>query len=284
MIVAESAAEVRAQIRAWKQAGLSVGLVPTMGYLHEGHASLVEKSRSLCDRTVVSVFVNPTQFGPGEDLESYPRDFAHDCALLEERGCDMVFHPDASALNPPDFATYVEICSDMPKQLCGKTRPTHFRGVCTVVTKLFNIVTPDMAFFGQKDAQQLAIIRRMVRDLSMNVEIVACPIVREADGLARSSRNSYLNAQERAAATVLSRSVAVGRDMAARGERDARALVAAMKTVIETEPLARIDYVDAVDGVTMQPVDVVRDGVLVAMAVHIGKTRLIDNFIVGEGV
>ena len=284
MIVAESAAEVRAQIRAWKQAGLSVGLVPTMGYLHEGHASLVEKSRSLCDRTVVSVFVNPTQFGPGEDLESYPRDFAHDCALLEERGCDMVFHPDASALYPPDFATYVEICSDMPKQLCGKTRPTHFRGVCTVVTKLFNLVTPDMAFFGQKDAQQLAIIRRMVRDLSMNVEIVACPIVREADGLARSSRNSYLNAQERAAATVLSRSVAVGRDMAARGERPARALVAAMKTVIETEPLARIDYVDAVDGVTMQPVDVVRDGVLVAMAVHIGKTRLIDNFIVGEGV
>ena len=284
MIVAESAAEVRAQIRAWKQAGLSVGLVPTMGYLHEGHASLVEKSRSLCDRTVVSVFVNPTQFGPGEDLESYPRDFAHDCALLEERGCDMVFHPDASALYPPDFATYVEICSDMPKQLCGKTRPTHFRGVCTVVTKLFNIVTPDIAFFGQKDAQQLAIIRRMVRDLSMNVEIVACPIVREADGLARSSRNPYLNAQERAAATVLSRSVAVGRDMAARGERDARALVAAMKTVIETEPLARIDYVDAVDGVTMQPVDVVRDGVLVAMAVHIGKTRLIDNFIVGEGV
>ena len=284
MIVAESAAEVRAQIRAWKQAGLSVGLVPTMGYLHEGHASLVEKSRSLCDRTVVSVFVNPTQFGPGEDLESYPRDFAHDCALLEERGCDMVFHPDASALYPPDFATYVEICSDMPTQLCGKTRPTHFRGVCTVVTKLFNIVTPDMAFFGQKDAQQLAIIRRMVRDLSMNVEIVACPIVREADGLARSSRNSYRNAQERAAATVLSRSVAVGRDMAARGERDARALVAAMKTVIETEPLARIDYVDAVDGVTMQPVDVVRDGVLVAMAVHIGKTRLIDNFIVGEGV
>lgn len=151
------------------------------------------------------------------------------------------------------------------------------------MTKLFNIVTPDMAFFGQKDAQQLAIIRRMVRDLSMNVEIVACPIVREADGLARSSRNSYLNAQERAAATVLSRSVAVGRDMAARGERDARALVAAMKTVIETEPLARIDYVDAVDGVTMQPVDVVRDGVLVAMAVHIGKTRLIDNFIVGQG-
>ena len=284
MIVAESAAEVRAQIRAWKQAGLSVGLVPTMGYLHEGHASLVEKSRSLCDRTVVSVFVNPTQFGPGEDLESYPRDFAHDCALQEERRCDMVFEPDASELYPPDFATYVEICSDMPKQLCGKTRPTHFRGVCTVVTKLFNIVTPDMAFFGQKDAQQLAIIRRMVRDLSMNVEIVACPIVREADGLARSSRNSYLNAQERAAATVLSRSVAVGRDMAARGERDARALVAAMKTVIETEPLARIDYVDAVDGVTMQPVDVVRDGVLVAMAVHIGKTRLIDNFIVGEGV
>lgn len=283
MIIAESVAEVRAQIKIWKREGLRVGLVPTMGYLHEGHASLVEKARSLCDRTVVSVFVNPAQFGPGEDLERYPRDFAHDCALLEEKGCDMVFHPDASVMYPPDFATYVELCSDMPKQLCGKTRPIHFRGVCTVVTKLFNIVTPDMAFFGQKDAQQLAIIRRMARDLSMDVEIVGCPIVREADGLARSSRNAYLDAQERVAARVLSRAVAVGKELAARGERDARALVAAMRAVIEAEPLARIDYVDAVDGVTMQPVDAITDGVLVAMAVYIGKTRLIDNFIVGEG-
>ncbi len=283
MIIAESVTEVRKQIKAWKREGLRVGLVPTMGFLHAGHASLVEKSRSLCDKTVASVFVNPTQFGPGEDLESYPRDFAHDCALLEDKGCDMVFHPDASVMYAPDFATYVEIQSDMPKQLCGATRPIHFRGVCTVVTKLFNIVTPDMAFFGQKDAQQLAVIRRMVRDLSMDVEIVGCPIVREADGLAKSSRNTYLNAQERAAALVLSRAVAVGKELAARGERDARALVAAMRAVIEVEALARIDYVDAVDGVTMLPADTIRDGVLVAMAVYIGKTRLIDNFIVGEG-
>ena len=195
----------------------------------------------------------------------------------------MVFHPDASVMYPPDFATYVELCSDMPRQLCGKTRPIHFRGVCTVVTKLFNIVTPDMAFFGRKDAQQLAIIRRMARDLSMDVEIVGCPIVREADGLARSSRNAYLDARERAAALVLSRAVAVGKELAAQGERDARALVAAMRAVIEAEALARIDYVDAVDGVTMQPVDAIQDGVLVAMAVYIGKTRLLDNFIVGEG-
>lgn len=282
MIVAESIAEVRERVREWKRAGLRVGLVPTMGYLHEGHASLIEKSVCLCDRTVASVFVNPTQFGPGEDLESYPRDFAHDCALLESKGCDMVFHPDAAAMYPPDFATYVEIRSEMPEQLCGKTRPIHFRGVCTVVTKLFNIVTPDVAFFGQKDAQQLAIIRRMVRDLSMDVEIVGCPIVREADGLAKSSRNAYLNERERAAALVLSRAVALGRDMAARGESDARVLTSAMKDVIRAEPLARIDYVDAVDGVTMLPVEGIRDGVLIALAVYIGKTRLIDNFTVGE--
>ena len=281
MIIAESVAEVRAQVKAWKREGLRVGLVPTMGYLHEGHASLVEKARSLCDRTVVSVFVNPAQFGPGEDLESYPRDFAHDCALLEEKGCDMVFHPDASVMYPPDFATYVELCSDMPRQLCGKTRPIHFRGVCTVVTKLFNIVTPDMAFFGRKDAQQLAIIRRMVRDLSYGIEVVACPIVREADGLARSSRNTYLNPAERKAALCLSRAVFRGQELVGAGERDAEKLVAEMRAVIEAEPLARIDYVSAVDGETMLPVEELTDGVLAAMAVYIGKTRLIDNFIVG---
>ncbi|MGN0994227.1 MAG: pantoate--beta-alanine ligase [Butyricicoccus sp.] len=280
MIIATTIEEVRAQVRAWRKEGLTVGLVPTMGYLHEGHASLVTASVSQCDRTVASVFVNPTQFGPGEDLETYPRDFDHDCALLESLGCDLVFHPEVSEMYPEGFATYVEIQSDMPKQLCGKTRPIHFRGVCTVVSKLFNIVTPDKAFFGQKDAQQLAIIRRMVRDLSMGIEIIGCPIVREADGLAKSSRNTYLNADERKAALVLSQSVFLGQKMAEEGETDADKIVAAMTAHIEAEPLARIDYVSAVDGVTMIPVHEIRGTVLVAMAVYIGKTRLIDNFIV----
>lgn len=280
MKIATTIEEVRAQVRAWRKEGLTVGLVPTMGYLHEGHASLVSTSVSQCDRTVASVFVNPTQFGPGEDLETYPRDFDHDCALLESLGCDMVFHPEVSEMYPEGFATYVEIQSDMPKQLCGKTRPIHFRGVCTVVSKLFNIVTPDKAFFGQKDAQQLAIIRRMVRDLSMGIEIVGCPIVREADGLAKSSRNTYLSADERKAALVLSQSVFLGQKMAEEGETDADKIVAAMTAHIEAEPLARIDYVSAVDGVTMMPVHEIRGTALVAMAVYIGKTRLIDNFIV----
>lgn len=283
MIIAKTIEEVRAQVRAWKQEGLTVGLVPTMGYLHEGHASLVDKAVSQCDRVVASDFVNPTQFGPNEDLEAYPRDFDRDCALLEAHGCHMVFYPEVSEMYAPDAATYVEILSDMPKQLCGQTRPIHFRGVCTVVSKLFNIVTPDKAFFGQKDAQQLAIIRRMVRDLSYGIEIVGCPIVREPDGLAKSSRNTYLNPQERQAALVLSQAVRLGQTMVEEGETDARRIVDAMTAHIQAEPLARIDYVSAVDGVTMLPVETIQGSVLVAMAVYIGKTRLIDNFIVEKG-
>lgn len=285
MIIATTISEVREQVHKWKQAGLTVGLVPTMGYLHEGHASLVDKAVSLCDKVVASDFVNPTQFGPNEDLETYPRDFEHDCALLEEHGCAMVFHPSVDEMYPDGNGktdTYVEILDEMPKQLCGKTRPIHFRGVCTVVAKLFNIVTPDKAFFGQKDAQQLAIIRRMVRDLSYGVEIVGCPIVREADGLAKSSRNTYLTKEERQAALILSKSVFLGKKLVAGGEKDADKIVAMMKANIETEPLAKIDYVSAVDGVTMMPVHTVSKGTLVAMAVYIGKVRLIDNFIVEE--
>ena len=278
MKIATTIAEVRAQVREWKQQGLTVGLVPTMGYLHEGHASLVKTSVQQCDRTVASVFLNPTQFGPGEDLETYPRDFEHDCALLTECSCDMVFHPEVSEMYPDGFATFVEVQSEMPRQLCGKTRPIHFRGVCTVVSKLFNIVTPDKAFFGQKDAQQLAIIRRMVLDLSMSIEIVGCPIIREADGLAKSSRNTYLSAEERKAALVLSRAVKLGQDLVQNGEKNADAIVNAMRALIEQEPLARIDYVSAVDGLTMLPVREINGGELVAMAVYIGKTRLIDNF------
>lgn len=280
MIIATTIAQVRAQVAAWKKEGLTVGLVPTMGYLHEGHASLVEEAVRQCDRVVASDFVNPTQFGPNEDLEAYPRDFDRDCALLEEHGCAMVFHPAVEEMYAPGAATYVEILSDMPKQLCGKTRPIHFRGVCTVVSKLFNIVTPDKAFFGQKDAQQLAIIRQMVRDLSYGIEIVGCPIVREADGLAKSSRNTYLSEAERQAALVLSESVFLGQKMVAEGETNANKIVAAMTEHIQAQPLAKIDYVSAVDGVTMDPVDRIAGTVLVAMAVYIGKTRLIDNFIV----
>lgn len=280
MIIATTIAQVRAQVAAWKKEDLTVGLVPTMGYLHEGHASLVDEAVRQCDRVVASDFVNPTQFGPNEDLEAYPRDFDRDCALLEEHGCAMVFHPAVEEMYAPGAATYVEILSDMPKQLCGKTRPIHFRGVCTVVSKLFNIVTPDKAFFGQKDAQQLAIIRQMVRDLSYGIEIVGCPIVREADGLAKSSRNTYLSEAERQAALVLSESVFLGQKMVAEGETDANKIVAAMTEHIQAQPLAKIDYVSAVDGVTMDPVDRIAGTVLVAMAVYIGKTRLIDNFIV----
>ena len=281
MIVAKTIQEVREQVARWKREGFTVGLVPTMGYLHEGHASLVDKARSMSGKVVASDFVNPTQFGPNEDLEAYPRDFDRDCALLEAHGCDLVFYPSVEEMYARDAATYVEILDEMPKQLCGKTRPIHFRGVCTVVSKLFNIVQPDLAFFGQKDAQQLAIIRRMVRDLSYGIEIVACPIVREADGLARSSRNTYLNPEERQAALVLSKAVFRGQELAASGLRDAGALVEEMTSLIAAEPLARIDYVSAVDGETMLPVKEIRNGALVAMAVYIGRTRLIDNFIVG---
>lgn len=280
MIIAYTVSNVRAQVSEWRTAGLTVGLVPTMGFLHEGHTSLVDKAVSMCDRVVVSDFVNPTQFAPGEDLESYPRDFEHDCALLKAHGCHMVFHPPVSEMYYDDAATYVEILSDMPKQLCGKTRPTHFRGVCTVVAKLFNIVLPDKAFFGQKDAQQLAIIRRMVRDMSYGIEIIGCPIVREYDGLAKSSRNTYLDPEERRAALILSKAVFLGQDMVKKGETDAQRLINEMTTLISSEPLARIDYISAVDGITMEPVLKIKNGVLVAMAVYIGKTRLIDNFTV----
>lgn len=281
MIIAKTVSEVREQVKTWKREGLTIGLVPTMGYLHEGHASLVCAADAQCDRVVASVFVNPTQFGPGEDLASYPRDFDHDCALLKECGADMVFHPEPEDMYAPDFCTWVDM-DVLTEELCGKSRPIHFRGVCTVVTKLLNIAAPDKAFFGQKDAQQLAVIKRMVRDLNMDVEIVGCPIVREEDGLARSSRNTYLSAEERKAALILSRTIALGQKLVQEGEKDAKALVEAMKRNIESEPLARIDYVEAVDGINMQPVDKLEGSVLVAMAVYIGKTRLIDNFILED--
>lgn len=279
MNVAYTVKEVREQVKAWKKEGLSVGLVPTMGYLHEGHASLMKKAVEENDRVVASVFVNPTQFGPTEDLESYPRDFDKDCALCESIGVNLVFHPEPEEMYAPDFCTWVDM-DVLSKTLCGKSRPIHFRGVCTVVSKLFNIVTPDRAYFGQKDAQQLAIIRRMVRDLNMDIEIVGCPIVREEDGLAKSSRNTYLNEEERAAALILSKAVFLGQKMAADGETDTAVIKKAMIEKVESEPLAKIDYVEIVDGLSMQPVDKIESSILAAMAVYIGKTRLIDNFII----
>ena len=273
--------DLRAQVSAWKKEGLTVGLCPTMGYLHEGHASLMEHSVKDNDRTVASVFVNPIQFGPTEDLATYPRDFDHDCALLESKGVDLVFHPEASEMYADDFCTYVDI-DVLSKTLCGKTRPIHFRGVCTVITKLLNTVCPDRIYFGQKDAQQLAIIRRMVRDLNFNVEVIGCPIVREADGLAKSSRNTYLSPEERKAALILARSIRLGQDLVTGGERDSAALLKAMKDKLASEPLADVEYVEVVNGLNMQPIPTFTEGDLVAMAVRIGTTRLIDNFTVGE--
>lgn len=267
--------ETREQIKAWKKEGCTIGLVPTMGYLHEGHASLIRKCREENDRTVVSVFVNPTQFGPNEDLEAYPRDFERDRALCEEIGADLIFHPQPEEMYH-DPCAYVSITT-LSDTLCGKTRPIHFKGVCTVVSKLFNIVTPDNAYFGQKDAQQLAIIRKMVSDLNFDIRIVGCPIIREEDGLAKSSRNTYLNPEERKAALCLWRAVKKGQEVIKAG-CDARTVQDEMTKVINAEPLARIDYVRVVDALTMQPVEKIENDVLAAMAVYIGKTRLIDNF------
>ncbi len=278
MNIVKTISEVRNEVKNWRKQGLSVGLVPTMGYLHEGHKSLIERACKENDKVVVSVFVNPTQFGPGEDLATYPRDIHRDAALCEDAGAALIFNPEPEEMYFDDFHTYVTMES-LSDELCGKTRPIHFRGVCTVVSKLFHIVAPDRAYFGQKDAQQLAIIKRMVRDLNFDIEIVGCPIVREADGLAKSSRNTYLNPEERKAALVLSRAVRLGQELIQKGERNADVIVEKMKQLIEEEPLAKIDYVQAVDAISIQPVAEIKGTVLVAMAVYIGKTRLIDNFI-----
>lgn len=271
--------DVRERVNAWKREGLTVGFVPTMGYLHEGHKSLMQAARTNNDRVVVSVFVNPMQFGPNEDLESYPRDFEKDCALCESVGVDLIFHPEPEEMYADGFCSYVDM-NGLTGELCGKSRPIHFRGVQTVVLKLFNIVKPDRAYFGQKDAQQLAVIKRMVKDLNVDTEIVGCPIVREADGLAKSSRNTYLNPDERKAALILSRSLKLGRELIENGETDSNAVIKAITDSINTEPLAKIDYVDVVDFDTITPVDRIGKSVLVAIAVYIGKTRLIDNFII----
>lgn len=279
MQIVKTVEDVREQVKVWREQGLSVGLVPTMGYLHEGHKSLIDKAVEQNDCVVVSVFVNPIQFGPTEDLATYPRDLEHDAAICEEAGADLIFHPQPEEMYYDDFCTYIDM-DNLTKGLCGKTRPTHFRGVCTVVGKLFHIVGPDRAYFGQKDAQQLAVIRRMVRDLNFPLQIVGCPIVREEDGLAKSSRNTYLSPEERKAAVILHKGLEKGEEMVRAGERDAGKVKKAICDIIESEPLAKIDYVDIVDFDNIQEKEVLEGSVLAAVAVYIGKTRLIDNFII----
>lgn len=278
MKIAYTVEDVKSQVRQWKKEGLTVGLVPTMGYLHEGHESLIKRAVAENDRVVVSVFLNPTQFAPNEDLASYPRDFEADTKLCEGAGAALVFHPEPSEMYAEDACTFVDMTA-VTKELCGKSRPIHFRGVCTVVNKLMNISMADRAYFGQKDAQQLAVIRRMVRDLNMNVEVVGCPIIREPDGLAKSSRNTYLSEEERKAGLVLSQAVKLGQKLVAEGEKSAAAVTGAMSELISAEPLAKIDYVSMVSWDSIEPVETIEGPVLVAMAVYIGKTRLIDNFI-----
>jgi len=259
-----------------------VGLVPTMGYLHEGHLSLVRAARSECASVVVSIFVNPTQFGPTEDLASYPRDLLRDLQLLEKEGVALVWSPDVEDMYPPGFQTWVTV-EEVAWPLEGSMRPGHFRGVATVVAKLFNAVQPQRAYFGQKDAQQAAVIRQMVRDLNFNLEVVVCPIVREPDGLAMSSRNTYLNPEERRAATVLYRSLSAARQAYQAGERDADRLRQIMAETIQSEPLARLQYVSCADADTLQEITGIVSGrALLSMAVFVGKTRLIDNFVIGE--
>ena len=278
MNISGSINEVRQRVKKWRKEGLTVGLVPTMGYLHEGHKSLIDKAVKENDRVVVSVFVNPIQFGPTEDLASYPRDLERDAKLCEEAGANLIFHPEKEEMYFDDFSSFVEV-QGVSKGLCGKSRPIHFRGVCTVVTKLFNIVKPDRAYFGQKDAQQLAVVKRMVRDLNMDIEIVGCPIIREEDGLAKSSRNTYLSAEERKAAVILSKSLKLGKEAIEKGERDSKKIIDIITNNINTEKLAKIDYVEIVDPLSIENIDKIENSALVAMAVYIGKTRLIDNFI-----
>ena len=266
---------IRSIVNHWKDKGYSIGFVPTMGYLHDGHAALIDQARKDNDKVIVSIFVNPTQFGENEDLNSYPRDINRDKSLCEAHKADIIFSPTSDEMYH-DRKAFVNIV-ELSDTLCGISRPIHFKGVCTVITKLFNIIQPTNAYFGEKDAQQLAIIRKMVYDLNFPVNIIGVPIVRESDGLAKSSRNTYLSKEERKAATILYKAVQMGKQTIKRGA-SADSIINTMTEIINTEPLAKIDYVSVVDANTMQPVHEITSPVLVAMAVYIGSTRLIDNF------
>ena len=268
--------DVIRELRAEKK---TIGFVPTMGYLHEGHLSLVRESRKKADSTIVSIFVNPLQFGPKEDFKQYPRDIESDEALLDKEGVDYLFYPEVKEMYPEGYKTYVEV-NGLQDKLCGQSRPRHFRGVCTVVLKLFHIVEPDLSFFGQKDIQQAVILQRMVRDLNLDVKIEVLPTIREKDGLALSSRNKYLNPEERKAALVLFKSLKEAEKLVERGERKSEWIIEKMRNIIDKEPLAKIDYVEIVDRNELNPLKEISEGALIVLAVFIGKTRLIDNLLI----
>lgn len=280
MIIAKTKPEVINEVLKWKAAGESIGLVPTMGYLHEGHESLIKRARNENDRVIVSDFVNPVQFGPNEDLDTYPRDFDRDCALCEANGVDLVFHPEPSDMYEEDKSTGVHV-SGLTDGLCGASRPGHFDGVCLVVNKLFNISRADRAYFGQKDAQQLAVIRRMVRDLDMPLEIVSCPIIRESDGLAKSSRNVRLTEEERVLAPEIQKSLLMAKEAFDGGEKSVSTLSAIVTDAISAIPEMKIDYVEIVSWDGLEKIETVNGQALLAVAIHLGKVRLIDNIIIG---
>ena len=276
MVIIETIKELKELIKNKKKQGASVGFVPTMGYLHEGHLSLIRAAKKENELVVVSIFVNPTQFGVGEDFEAYPRDLQRDAKLSESAGADVIFHPSAQEMYPEQYQTYVEVM-EITNRLCGISRPTHFKGVTTVVNKLFNIVEPDKTYFGQKDAQQVAVIQKMVKDLNMNIDVIPCPIVRETDGLAMSSRNKYLDPEQRQAALVLSKALFAAKEMIVQGCTNALELKDFIIKTIKSEPLAAIDYIEIVDALSLNSIKIIEGSVLIALAVRFGKTRLIDN-------
>ncbi len=271
--------ELRKYIDEHRKAGKTIGLVPTMGFLHEGHLSLIRRAKAENDIVVVSDFVNPTQFAPNEDFESYPRNIERDEQMSMEAGADVVFHPSVEEMYPHGSSTFVEVEGNITKVLCGASRPSHFKGVTTVVAMLFNIVQPHTAYFGQKDAQQAAVLIKMTRDLHMNVEIIVCPIVREQDGLAMSSRNTYLSSEERAQAVILSKALAEGKATFEQGETSVQKLIQRITNKIEEAPLADIDYVSIYEYPSLKTIEIINDQALAAVAVRFGKTRLIDNII-----
>lgn len=282
MLIYHTIADIREFVRQARTNGHSIGLVPTMGYLHEGHLELMRRAKDQCDIVIVSIFVNPTQFGPGEDLASYPRDLDRDAGMAERVGVDAIFNPGAEEIYPSGYCTYIDV-ERITERLCGVSRPGHFRGVATVVAKLFNIVKPDYAYFGQKDAQQVLVIKRMAADLNMEVEVVTVPTVREQDGLAMSSRNIYLDPEQRQAALSLSRSLNRAAEEVRAGERNAEKIRQLVINMIKSEPIAEIDYVELYSHPDLEPVDVINGPALLALAVKMGRARLIDNIILMNG-
>ncbi len=276
MEVIKSISEIKKKVKDYKKDGLTIAFVPTMGFLHEGHLALVRKAKELGDRVVVSIFVNPIQFGPKEDFKEYPRDLERDLKLLEKEGVDLVFVPEAEEMYPPDFQTYVEV-KELSQGLCGAFRPGHFKGVCTVVLKLFNIVQPDVAVFGEKDYQQLQIIRQMVKDLNLDVKVIGHPTVRERDGLAMSSRNIYLSPEERESALSLYQALCLARELVKEGEKDPEVIKNKIREFIESRPFTKVQYVEIVDPETLKPLKKIEGPALCALSVFVGKARLIDN-------